>query len=241
MTSTKLRLALASLLLIACAPLVEGCAVSTDEGADSSEAELALSSSKHTAYNYFRAKGLTSFQAAAIVGNLMQESNVEPKAIQYGNGPGRGIAQWSVGGRWNHDSGDNVVTYAAHHGVSPWALQTQLDFIWYELTSFSSYGLGALKASNTLSDAVVAFQDRFEGCGTCNQSGRIADAKQVLAAFGGGGGGGTAACWSGTLGKSVPTDTCVESKYDKVWYQCNDGSWIDRWTDPDPCKSVHPL
>ena len=114
MVSTKLRLALASLLLAACAPMLEGCAASTDEGVDSSEAELALSSSEHTAYNYFRAKGLTSFQAAAVVGNLIQESSVNPKALQYGGGPGRGIAQWSVGGRWNHDGGDNPPIQLAH-------------------------------------------------------------------------------------------------------------------------------
>src|ERR1700677_3602014 len=67
----------------------------------------ALSSNEEAAYDYFVGKGLKSFQAAGIVGNLMQESDVDPSSVQYGGGPGRGIAQWSVGGRWGSDSGDN--------------------------------------------------------------------------------------------------------------------------------------
>src|SRR4051812_26829508 len=53
------------------------------------------------AYDFFVAKGLTPFQAAGIVGNLDQESGVNPASVQFGGGPGRGIAQWSVGGRWD--------------------------------------------------------------------------------------------------------------------------------------------
>ena len=52
-----------------------------------------------TAYDYFRSKGLPNFQAAAIVGNLDQESGVDPTIMQQNGGPGRGIAQWSTGGR----------------------------------------------------------------------------------------------------------------------------------------------
>lgn len=230
------------LLSTACGVL-SGCSATPGEDVnDSSESELSMSSAKKTAYNFFVSKGLKSYQAAAVVGNLMQESNVDPNAVQYGGGPGRGIAQWSVGGRWNHDANDNVTSYAAKHGVSPWALTTQLDFIWYELTTFSGYGLSELKNSVNITQAVIAFQNRFEGCGTCNQSKRISYASQVLADYGqGGGSSSSAACWSGTLGKSVPHDTCVESKFDGVWYQCDNGSWVDRWSDPSPCASVHPL
>ena len=52
-----------------------------------------------TAFDFFVGHGLTKEQSAGIVGNLMAESGdpINPRAVQPG-GPGRGIAQWSVGG-----------------------------------------------------------------------------------------------------------------------------------------------
>lgn len=218
-----------------------GCAV-TSEDTDSSSSEAALSNTEKTAYNFFVSKGLKNYQAAAIVGNLIQESSVNPSSVQYGGGPGRGIAQWSVGGRWDHDGGDNLVAYANNHGMSRWSLTAQLDFVWYELTSFSGYGLSKLKASTGLTQATIVFQDDFEGCGTCDQSKRISYAQQVLSAYGNGKTGNSgASCWSGTLGKSMPDNACVESKFDGLWYQCDNGGWVDRWTDPTACNGVHPL
>jgi hypothetical protein len=148
------------------------------------QSQGALNTNDQAAYDYFVGKGLTNFQAAGIVGNLDQESSVDPSAVQYGGGPGRGIAQWSVGGRWDTDTNDNATWYASKEGLSVWSLQLQLDFIWYELTTFSGYGLGSLKASTNVTDATIAFETDFEGCGTCDQANRIAYAQAVLAAYG---------------------------------------------------------
>jgi MYXO-CTERM domain-containing protein len=136
-----------------------------------------------TAFDYFLAKGLANFQAAGIVGNLDQESGMDPNAVQQ-NGPGRGTAQWSVGGRWDTDANDNVLSYASQQGKSEWSLQLQLDFIWYELTTFPGYGLADLQQSADVSSATIAFQDKFEICGACNSSQRIAYAQMALAMFG---------------------------------------------------------
>lgn len=59
-----------------------------------------------------------------------------------------------------------------------------LEFVWYELTTFSGYGLSKLKATTNVSDATVVFETDFEGCGTCLQSQRISYAQAVLAAYG---------------------------------------------------------
>ena len=247
MTHAALR-ALVSCLALSAAGALAGCSAGPQDFAYDSAAEVNGSNAEKTAYNFFISKGLTSDQAAGVVGNLMQESSVSLTSLQYGGGPGRGIAQWSVGGRWDHDHNDNLIAYASGHGASPWALTTQLDFIWYELQTFSGYGLAKLEAAGDVSSATVAFQDLFEGCGTCAQSTRISYAKQVLALYGNGGGGGNngnnpapASCKSGTLGRSVPNDACVESKFDKLWYQCDNGSWVDRWSSPTPCSELHPL
>ena len=91
------------------------------------------------AFDYFVSKGLTDVEAAGVVGNMDQESGMSPTIAQIGGGPGRGIAQWSVGGRWDSSHHDNVVWYASQHGASRYSLDLQLDFIWYELTTFG-YG-----------------------------------------------------------------------------------------------------
>ena len=226
-------------ILASASVFIQGCGGTGDTGSS----EAALSNSEESAFNFFVSKGLSKDQAAGIVGNLIQESSVIATAVQYGGGPGRGIAQWSVGGRWNADHDDNVEWYASAHGVSPWALNTQLDFIWYELTTFGGYGLSELRGAGNVADATVVFQDRFEGCGTCDESNRIAYAEQVLSSYGGGGGGGSSGkdCYSDTLGKEMSDNACVQSKYDDDWYQCANGSWVDRWSDPAACTSVHPL
>jgi hypothetical protein len=121
----------------------------------------------------------------------------------------------------------------------------QLDFIWYELETFQGYGLASLRGSGNVSAATIAFERDFEGCGQCDESTRIHYAEQALSSFagggGGGGGGGGKGCYSHTLGKEMGMNACVQSRADGLWYQCDDGSWVDRWTDPAACSGVYPL
>ncbi len=142
-----------------------------------------------TAYDYFAGKGLSNFQAAGVVGNLDQESGVDPTISQSGGGVGRGIAQWSTGGRWDTSAGDNVVAYAAMQGQPATSLSLQLDFIWYELETFSDYGLSKLRATSNVSDASIEFEDDYEGCVNadypeCDQAQRITYSMNVLNAYG---------------------------------------------------------
>jgi len=230
--------------ILAVLPALAGCAAASD-GESTGSSSSDVSDNDKTAFDYFVGKGLTDVQAAGIVGNLDQESSMDPTVKQYGGGPGRGIAQWSVGGRWDTDHDDNVLWYAKDKGLSAETLTLQLDFIWYELETFSGYGLKALRDATTVSGATVAFETDFEGCGECDQSNRIAYAESALSAYGHGnsGGGGSAphGCYSDTLGKNMPANACVQSKYDDDWYQCDDGNWVDRWTDPTACDGVYPL
>jgi hypothetical protein len=243
------------LLLGACVADVPASQLPTADDFPPVQSEAAGQNARQTAFNYFVSKGLTKTQSAGIVGNLMQESSVIPTAVEPG-GAGRGIAQWSVGGRWDSGRSDSVTGYVNSHGGSRWSLQTQLDFVWYELDSVGGYGLPELRSATTISSAVVVFQNRFEACGACSQSQRISYAQQVYndyassAPTGGGSGGGSgsggdtstgATCASGTLGRDVPDNTCVQSMYDGDWYQCSNGSWVDRWSDPDACNGEYPL
>lgn len=170
----KRTLPLILVMVAACSAADDGDVTTTDED---------LSNTEATAFHFFVNKGLTKFQSAGIVGNLIQESSVIPTAKEFGGGPGRGIAQWSVGGRWDTSHHDNMVWFAQQHGLSRWSLKAQLEFVWYELDTVGGYGLHALRTSNNVTEATIAFEKDFEGCGTCDQSKRIAYAKQVLNSF----------------------------------------------------------
>jgi lysozyme C len=56
---------------------------------------------------------------------------------------------------------------------------------------------------------------------------------------------GEGGCFSGTLDEMVDTGTCVESKFDGLWYQCKATQWNrggDSGTGPSgACTSKHPL
>jgi lysozyme C len=58
-------------------------------------------------------------------------------------------------------------------------------------------------------------------------------------------GSGPGGCWSGTLAEMVEANTCVQSKFDDVWYQCNDTKWyrgVSGTSGPyGACTSTHPL
>jgi Phage tail lysozyme len=211
-TGSSKRLVLGALALPV---LLAACLGTGSDGAGDTASQLgdevvSEDANDKIAFDYFVSKGLTDVQAAGIVGNLDQESGMSPTIAESGGGPGRGIAQWSVGGRWDTSHDDNVAWYAAQQGASMTSLQLQLDFIWYELTTFG-YGYSTLTAATTVSAAEAAFQDDFEICGTCDASNRIAHAEAALADFSGSappptGGSCTVA---GVAGVCIATTTCA--------------------------------
>ncbi|MDN5762647.1 MAG: phage tail tip lysozyme [Microlunatus sp.] len=135
-----------------------------------------------TAYRYFVKKGLKGYQSAGIVGNFIQESGspINPRANQP-NGPGRGIAQWSEGARW-----DQLVAWARKQGRNPNTLGVQLDYTWRELTTVPAYGLASLRSSGNVTQATQVFMAKFERCGRCESAARVRYAQQVLRRYGGG-------------------------------------------------------
>jgi hypothetical protein len=140
-------------------------------------------------YAFFVKKGLTSYQAAGVVGNLDLESKDNPMAKELGkcHPCGMGIAQWT-GARWNKTPMDNLVWYAAAlpHQPPPLRLGPQLDFIWYELKKYPKYGFSLLKKAPNVTDAVKAFERLFErpDPSLSHEITRIAYAEVNLAAYG---------------------------------------------------------
>lgn len=129
------------------------------------------------AYNYFKGQGYTDFQAAAIVGNLLQENRAMNPTLVNSIGM-RGIAQWDAT-RWS-----NLERFAASKNLDPNSFETQLKFIQYELKTGSG-GLrdSTLKAQKTLEDATIIFRKQYErpGEAEANDAARIKYARSVLA------------------------------------------------------------
>lgn len=112
---------------------------------------------KSTAFNYFIRAGLTPAQSAGIVGNLMQESGVNPRSHENGGGPGRGIAQWLVSDRWQQ-----YLNWDGRKGRDQYDLLAQLDFMWHELNTSNKGSLDAVRATSTARDAAIQFELLYE-------------------------------------------------------------------------------
>jgi len=56
---------------------------------------------------------------------------------------------------------------------------------------------------------------------------------------------GEGGCWSGTLTEMVEARTCVQSKFNRVWFQCMNGKWyrgVKNNAGPHAaCNGAHPL
>jgi hypothetical protein len=130
---------------------------------------LTTSLNAKTAYNFFISKGFKNFQAAAFVGNLYQESRLDPTIV---NSIGAtGIAQWLGSRRANLLKKKDYTT-----------LQTQLNFIWEELQGPEKSAYQAIKATTNISDAALVIRKRYErpGESEANDAARLQYAKATL-------------------------------------------------------------
>ena len=144
-------------------------------------------------WNYFTGLGYSKAAVAGILGNMQQESGVNPASIQgNGKGPAAGIVQWenynTKSSRWKQ-----MADYAASKGKDWTDLASQLEFIHYELPrlgSFWSYAPNmnnagttatnyeAWKASTNVETATRQFEGAFERAGKPAMTNRVAAANK---------------------------------------------------------------
>ena len=206
---------------------------STDSGI-AAATNLAGGSNAEKVWNFFTGRGYSKAATAGILGNLEQESGVNPTAIQgNGKGPAAGIAQWenynTKSSRWKALS-----DYAKSKGKEWTDLGSQLEFIDKELP-----GLGAFwnyapnmskagttgtsyekwKASTDVDTATRQFEGAFERAGTPNMTRRVSAAKGYYNKFSGGGSGygfGGFGIYNTTLAPdTVPLGTPIITTKDK--------------------------
>ena len=128
-------------------------------------------------WNMLMAEGFGAAAAAGVIGNLQQESGVNPNSNQHGGGPGRGIMQWTVNERWASLQG-----WAKKRGLKARDLDTQVQFM---LKEMKDYGvLGKMRGMNDVEKATLYFENTMERAGVPNMSSRYKFAREALKQFG---------------------------------------------------------
>ncbi len=110
--------------------------------------------------------GITREQAAGVVGNIMQESRLNPGINQ---GPGSDIGPPNGSGlgygwvQWSGSRKDEFKAYAAEHGLDPASPAANYGFLLKELTSPSySDVLANLKGADSATAAAIIINDQYE-------------------------------------------------------------------------------
>lgn len=139
-----------------------------------SKQSAARSSKEQVIYNKLRKGGLTHNASVGIIANLKAESKLDPAIEQMGGGPGRGLAQWEKGGRFDTDR-INLVNFAKKKGKKWTDLDTQIDFILHELDTHPEYKRvkSALNSAKTPKEATLIFLKRYEKAGKPNTKERL--------------------------------------------------------------------
>ncbi len=134
--------------------------VEATQEADTTEAEVEITDNRTTeevVWDYLKDAGYTDIQVAGIIGNLYQESGLNPARVE-SNGEGIGLVQWSFGRK------QSLINYASSKGVDWSDLETQLEFLVDELDSKQFYQPYKDSFMNpySVSEATEAFCFGFE-------------------------------------------------------------------------------
>jgi murein DD-endopeptidase MepM/ murein hydrolase activator NlpD len=141
-------------------------------------------------FNYFIDHGLKPPQAAGIMGNLSQESGLNPKALEPGTtgnapipGRGYGLAQWTPASRQQ-----GLINQAKKDGGKVYDLIVQLNFMYFEATKDPTYGHSweVMKAQNSVQASTLAWHREYEKSadGPAAIQQRVNDAVGFLSKFG---------------------------------------------------------
>ena len=133
------------------------------------DSKLPGQSNTEKAFTFFltpEGGGYKPYQAASIVGNLLQESgfggDIQPAIV---NSIGAtGIAQW-LNTKWENRR-DNMKKFAADRNIPWYSVIAQCSFIKYELDTFGYFGKKQLLNAKTLDEATEIFCLKFERPGS---------------------------------------------------------------------------
>lgn len=162
----------------------------TDQSSVSSgrgSVNLSGNSNAEKGFNFFVASGrYTPEQAAGLIGNFMQESNMDPTAVSSFSGEGStGIAQWNPAARAGARL-QALKRFSSSIGANYLSLDAQLQFVIHELDTTEISGGRSLLAANTVEQATEAICWNYERPSRehANLAGRIRYAQSAYKEFG---------------------------------------------------------
>ena len=132
-----------------------------------------MSGREEQAMKFFISKGWTPEQSAGIVGNLVQESNLNPEAYNKRENA-QGIAQWRF---------ERIKRFETMHGKSirSASLQEQLEYVNWELNNTEKTAGNELRKTTTAPQAAAVIDKLYERSAGTELSNRVNNANQLLA------------------------------------------------------------
>ena len=190
-----------------------------------------ISDTAEAVWKFFTGKGYSKHATAGIMGNLQQESTLDPNRYQSGGGKGRGIAQWTVGS----DRFKGLEAHAKSKGKDWTDLQSQLEWIDLELGGKdpttakklnSNYGgLDGFKKATDTKWAVEAFEKSFERAGKPMYEKRYKYADDYFAKFNSAGLGAGYGFNMATSAETPPSSGIPTTLNGWAYYSQNDPQW----------------
>lgn len=134
-----------------------------------------INAKQKRAMDFFKSKGFSDVQAAAIVGNLMWESGLNENEHTGDGGKAFGIAQW------HPDRKANLVKFANGKPIND--LDLQLAFVEHELRTSYGKAYNIIKSASDIDTASRAFSHIYEGAGIPHDDKREKLARDILSAY----------------------------------------------------------
>lgn len=150
-------------------------------GEKTTEASLFGATPAEKAFNFYNAIGFTPEQTCGIIGNLVAESgpSLNPTTESQGQ---YGVARWgtteTAGNRFS-----NLKFFSGQRGLDYEALNTQLQFVAFELRTYPVFGLGPLYGAQTIKEATAVFQNKYLNRAGNRDTQRLSFASEMFERF----------------------------------------------------------
>ena len=187
-----------------------------------------ISDTAKAVWTFFTGKGYSSQATAGIMGNLKQESTLDPNRKQSNGGSGRGIAQWTNGS----DRFKGLEAHAKSKGKDWTDLQSQLEWLDMELNGKDATtksilnknygGIEGFKKATDVKWAVEAFEKSFERASKPMYENRYKYANEYYSSLANAGTGFKMATQADPAGQA---ETQPESMNGWAYYRQGDPQW----------------
>lgn len=155
-----------------------------------------------TKFDFLGGNSMSVNQAAGIIGNWSQESNVNPKIVQGGSGLSTDMSNSALMGvsgggkavglaQWDGARRTALAKFAEKQGKHWTDINVQLEYLKTELDGYEGSSLvagGFNDKSKTAKELVLIFEEKFERAGKPNMESRYKGAEEFLSKFDGTGG-----------------------------------------------------